>query len=657
MKKLTNKPELLAPAGSPQALLAALRCGADAVYLGGGACNARSTAHNFSPEELAQAGRDCKLRGVKLYFTLNTMLADSELPQAFALAEQAVAAGANALIVQDLGLMKLLCEHLPQVKIHASTQCSVQTGWGMRLLQQLGCSRVVIPRECTQAEIAQLVQHAPIELEAFVHGALCVSVSGQCLLSAALGGRSGNRGNCAQPCRLPFTPSISLKDLSLLHEVSQPPLSKLAALKIEGRQKRPEYVAAAVSAFRATLDGAPQTISEEELRQAFSRNGFTQGYFHAKRDRDMFGARAKEDLASAELLKSMRRLYEKEVACVPVDMHVCCRVGQPIYLTVTARGRSVTVQGETPTLGSLDEATLRRQLSKLGGTVFVAREVTVTLDEHAWLPVSAINALRREALHELEQALTQVEALSQVCFAVPAPSARQAKEHTKLYLRFNSHEQVPQDLPVGAKIFLPCETAPDVLRALGAQVTVPAGIFGAYEQVLWQLRAAKAAGASEAMVHTLDGAALALETGLTPIAGEGMNLCNGASMAAAAELGMAAAVASSEITAAGLRNLHSEIPVGVMVYGRLRLMLVRQHLPAIITDRKGVKFPVRMCGDCAEIYNSRPLWLCDVKAKLPPMDFALMSFTVESKEECARVLKAWACDEACGGEFTRGWFK
>jgi len=665
--KIMSKPELLAPAGSPEALLAALRCGADAVYLGGGTFNARTTAHNFSCEELVQAGRECKIRGVKMYFTLNTILSDSELPKTLSLAEEAVAAGADALIVQDFGLMKLLKEHLPNVKIHASTQCSVQTKRGIDLLQLLGCSRVVIPRECTKAEIAELVKSAPIELEAFVHGALCVSVSGQCLMSSVLGGRSGNRGNCAQPCRLPFTPSVSLKDLSLLHEVNQAPLSEMAALKIEGRQKRPEYVAAAVSAFRSKLDGAAQLpVSEEELRQAFSRNGFTQGYFQAERDQGMFGSRQKKDLASAELLKKMRQLYEKEVARVPIDISVVCNALQPIRLTMTARRQSVTVEGEIPapgTLRSLDEETLRRQLTKLGGTAFYAREVLVTLDEGIWLPVSAINALRRKALCEVEHIFAHRPANlpkpRRTTWHMPTrPAGRSLKACSHaLWLRFNSHEQMPSKLPANAKIFLPCETAPGILQSLDAQVTIPAGIFGAHGEVLQQLRIAKATGAHEAMVHTLDGVALALEAGLIPVASEGMNLCNSASLATMAELGVAGAVISSEITAAGIRILHSKIPIGTMVYGRLRLMLIRHYLPTEITDRKGIKFPVRMRGDCAEIYNSRPLWLCDVKDKLPEMGFALMSFTVESKEECALVIQAWERGEIYTGEFTRGWFK
>jgi len=698
----TTKPELLAPAGSPEGLLAALRCGADAVYLGGEAFNARTTAHNFNREELIAAGKECKLRGVKCYVTLNTMLSDAELPNALLFAQEAIAAGADALIVQDLGLMQLLRERFPGIRIHASTQCSVQTKRGMALLAQLGCNRVVLPRECTKAEIMELINTAPLELEAFVHGALCVSVSGQCLMSAAFGGRSGNRGNCAQPCRLPWSQAIndhseatyalSLKDLSLLNEINESPLNQLASFKIEGRQKRPEYVAAAVCAFRAAIDATPSPITQDELRQAFSRDGFTQGYYQNARGKDMFGVRQKADLATPELLKKARQLYAKEVACVPIDMKFWGEIGSPITLAIATRGQSVTVEGDVlqPAQGQpLSEEMLRKQLAKLGGTVFYASEIMLELSEGAWLPIRAINALRRRALDEIKKHLCyDTVAALQTC-AASLPQSRDATAPSnrgslgdcsqKLYLRFCSHAQIPDELPKGAKVFLPCETSPEILKKHGAQVTIPTGIFGAHETVLQQLCEAKKAGVSEAMAHTLDGVALALEAGLNPIAGEGMNLCNRASLSAVAALGVQSAVASAEITAAGLKKLKERpprkqgaFPVGAMVYGRLRLMLVRNALlsrrenhPGLrpplhggeLLDRKGVRFPVQMRGDCANVYNSRPLWLADVRGSLPNMDFALMSFTVESQEECTRAIAAWEAGGKCDGAFTRGWWK
>ena len=412
------KPEILAPAGSAEALLAAIRCGADAVYLGGGAFNARANARNFTRDALAQAGRQCKSHGVKLYFTLNTLLSDQELPQALALAREALRAGAHAIIVQDLGLLRRLHESYPALPLHASTQCSVQTAGGMALLKALGASRCIVPRECSREELAVLADTAPLELEAFVHGALCMSVSGQCLLSFALGGRSGNRGACAQPCRLPWAVDngqsaadscgLSLKDLSLLDEIGRPPLNRMAALKIEGRQKRPEYVAAAVTAFRHALDGTDSPVSGDDLRQTFSRSGFTQGYFHGARDGGMFGERRKEDIAPPETLRRMAALYAKESPRVPVDFHFTGVIGAPVALTATALGQSVRVRGEALAQAQTQALTkddVRRQLGRLGGTQYTAREVRVDLAQGAFMPLGQVNALRRKALEALEEAV------------------------------------------------------------------------------------------------------------------------------------------------------------------------------------------------------------------------------------------------------------
>jgi len=602
-------PELLAPAGSPEALLAAIRCGADAVYLGGGAFNARAGAQNFSRPALEDAGRLCKLHNVKFYFTLNTILSDRELPQALALAQEALHAGADAIIVQDLGLLRLLRAARPALPLHASTQCSVQTVAGMALLKELGAVRCIVPRELTRGELAALVSSAPLEPEAFVHGALCMSVSGQCLLSAALGGRSGNRGTCAQPCRLPWAVDngqltvdsycLSLKDLSLLDEVSSPPLNQMAALKLEGRQKRPEYVAAAVTAFRHALDGTASPVNGQDLRQTFSRSGFTKGYYLAQRNQAMFGTRRKEDLAPPETLRRMAALYAKETpraALPPQPLRGSSPKGEPLAAPTT-----LLIPSESPPWG---------------------RCHTVTE-----------GVLKKTAL------------------------------------RFLSPAQIPHALPEDTQIFLPCDTPPDLLKKHRAQVTIPAGVFGDYDKILAQLLRAKDAGAAFAMAHTLDGIALAKEAGLIPIAGEGMNTLNSASLEALQDLGVTGAVLSAEIAPAQARDLRASIPVGAMVYGRLALMLCR-NCPVKaqigckacrnnknLIDRKGVAFPVRCENGCAKVYNSRPLWLADVQDKLPSLGFRLFSFTIESREECARILRAYQNGEVCRGGFTRGWLK
>ena len=688
------KPELLAPAGSAEALLAAIRCGADAVYLGGGAFNARAGARNFTRPALEDAGHLCKLHGVKLYFTLNTLLSDQELPRALDLAEEALRAGADAVIVQDLGLLRLLHAAWPGLPLHASTQCSVQTAAGMALLKELGASRCIVPRECSGEELAALAESAPLELEAFVHGALCMSVSGQCLLSHALRGRdgalrarSGNKGTCAQPCRLPFSVDrgqlpvdsygLSLKDLSLLEQAASPPLSQMAALKIEGRLKRPEYVAAAVTAFRHALDSTASPVSGEELRQTFSRSGFTRGYYEGKRDGGMYGARQKEDAAPPETLRRMAALYAKETPRVPVHFCFSGGIGQPVKLAAAALGKSVCVQGEIlerAQTQALTEDGIRRQLGRLGGTQYCAREIRVELPEGAFMPLGQVNALRRKAIEELEKAIGVVGVCQGGVPAVRTPEKIGAlsaggRHAAPTVLRFLSASQIPDDLPERAQIFLPCDTPPEILAKHNAQVAIPAGVFGDYNKILAQLGRTMQAGASLAMAQTLDGVALAREAGLVPIAGEGMNALNSASLEALQGLRCAGAVLSAEITPAQLKGLRAVIPAGAMVYGRLALMLCRScpvkaqigckacENGKSLADRRGVAFPVRCEGACARVYNSRPIWLADVQEKLPPLGFRLYSFTTESREECAAVLRAYQNGAACPGEFTRGWFK
>jgi len=691
------KPELLAPAGSAEALLAAIRCGADAVYLGGGAFNARAGAQNFSCDALEEAGKQCKLHNVKLYFTLNTLLSDRELPQALDMAGQAVRAGVDAVIVQDLGLLRLLHAAWPELPLHASTQCSVQTAGGMALLKQLGAVRCIVPRECSKEELETLTAAAPLELEAFVHGALCMSVSGQCLLSHALGGRSGNRGTCAQPCRLPFSIDneqctmdnycLSLKDLSLLGAANEPPLNKMAALKIEGRLKRPEYVAAAVTAYRHALDGAASPVTGEDLRQTFSRTGFTQGYYQAQRGAEMYGTRQREDVAPPETLRRMAALYAKEMPRVAVDFHFTGEIGQPITLSANALEESVRVIGDTleqAQTQALTKDDILRQLQKLGGTQYYARDVRAELPAGAFMPLGGINALRRRAIEGLEGMICRggQQATRKAPFACegggpqgrgePAGGKNRVSPPAGIsenLLRFLSPSQIPDSLPENIQVFLPCDTSPEMIKEHRAQVTIPAGVFGDYGKILAQLRRAEQAGASLAMAQTLDGVALALEAGLVPIAGEGMNVLNSASLEALQSIGVEAAVLSAEISPAQARDLRAHVPIGAMVYGRLALMLCR-NCPVkaqmsckvcanskSLIDRKGTAFPVRCENSCAKVYNSRPLWLADAQERLPALGFRLYAFTTESREECGAILRAYQNRETYIGEFTRGWMK
>ncbi len=322
-----EKIEILAPAGGFDSVLAAVRSGADAVYLGEKRFSARASAKNFSDEELRQATAYCHIHGVKVYVTLNTIVFDEEFSSLADAIKAAARADVDALIVQNMGVARLAKQIAPDLPLHASTQMSVHTAAGVRALCEMGFRRVVLAREMTRAEIKKAAQ-IPVELEVFVHGALCMCVSGQCYFSAMLGSRSGNRGACAQTCRLPFSVNrqkgghaLSLKDNSLIGHLNELQALGVASAKIEGRMKRPEYVAAAVRACVEQRDcGCISDRTAEELRGVFSRTGFTDGYYTDRRGRGMFGTRTRDDVVSADekLLAGIRQRCKDERQHIPL---------------------------------------------------------------------------------------------------------------------------------------------------------------------------------------------------------------------------------------------------------------------------------------------------------------------------------------------------
>ena len=309
-----------------ESLVAGVRSGANAIYLGGKSFNARRNAGNFDNEEMKKAVEYCHQRGVKVYLTLNIIVSDEEMREAYNAVKDALSNGIDAFIVQDIGVAKMIREHFPTARLHGSTQMSIMSPSGAKAAEQMGFKRIVLPREMSLDEIGEIRENTSLELELFVHGALCMSVSGQCYLSSMIGSRSGNRGLCAQPCRLPFTAggnathALSLKDLSLVGELDK--LVGITSLKIEGRMKRPEYVSAAVSAVKKAIDGKYTPSDEFMLRSVFSRSGFTDGYLNAKLGKNMFGTRQKEDVvsASSSVLKEIAKNYEKEVPLLPVNI-------------------------------------------------------------------------------------------------------------------------------------------------------------------------------------------------------------------------------------------------------------------------------------------------------------------------------------------------
>ena len=281
-----GKPELLAPCGNSKTLKAAVQAGADAVYLGAGKFSARAFAGNFDGSELNSAIKYASGANVKVYLAINTLMTDRELNEAVSIADLAYHAGASAFIVQDLGLARMIKERYDGAVLHASTQMTARTLKDVNVLENLGFKRVVMARELSREQIREIAANTAVELEIFVHGALCSSYSGQCLMSSFIGGRSANRGKCAQPCRLPYKSAnksgvlLSLKDLCLIDYIGELADMGIASLKIEGRMKGEDYVRAVVGAYRAVLDGKPLDPKQKaKMLNVFNRGGYTDGYY------------------------------------------------------------------------------------------------------------------------------------------------------------------------------------------------------------------------------------------------------------------------------------------------------------------------------------------------------------------------------------------
>lgn len=677
--------EVLAPAGGWESLEAAVRAGADAVYLGGRAFGARASAKNFSHEELARAVEYCHQRGVRVHVTVNTLLKDSELPDVLDFTEYLCSLSVDAVLVQDLGLFSLLRERAPELPLHASTQMSLHTPAGVRLAYELGASRVVLARELSLGETAEIAQSCPVELESFIHGALCMCVSGQCYLSAVLGGRSGNRGQCAQPCRLPFAAKggtghdLSLKDLSFIGGMDELKNAGVCSAKIEGRMKRPEYVAAATAACRLAADGqpVPQELSSA-LGAVFSRSGFTDGYLFGRRGREMFGTRRKEDVAAAseKVLSRLRGLYRTE------------RQSQPVRFSLTQDGGRIVLEAacqkeKVQAAAEVGEALLspercRQQLQKTGGTPFFAAEVQIPA-EGAAITVAGLNALRRQVLENL---LPKTGSRPPIPFQKLAPSPPDAhlKRRGPLPVRafLRSPEQLCPKALACQEVVLPIETSLDKLKAVRNHgpkllLELPRSFFGQEDELRALMEQRKSKGLTDFVCGSLGALQLCRDLGVTAHGAFSLNITNTPALHAFAALGLRSAELSFELSGREANALGTGIPRGVMVYGRQPLMLTRNcplanspkgclgcKVPGLLTDRKGIHFPVlcRQRGAWGvELLNSVLLWLGDLQNQLDQIDFAVLRFTVESPVEISQVLDAFHDGAALTANYTRGLFR
>ncbi len=657
-----NQPELLAPAGSPDALIAALRCGADAVYVGADRFSARQHAKNFDTQALREAASLCHLYGAKLYLTVNTLLFDSQMAALAAFAETAVACGVDAWIVQDLGVVSLLRELIPDLPLHASTQMSVHTPAGVAEAKTMGMRRVVAARELSMTELAALCETGT-EIEVFCHGALCMSVSGQCYLSAMVGSRSANRGLCAQACRLPFTAgghpkscALSLKDLSLVSHVAALRDMGVASLKIEGRMKRPEYVAAAVTAYRQALRG--ETPDLERLRAVFSRSGFTDGYFTGRRS-DMFGVRQKEDVTAAKTaLPALQALYAKPRKAAVLHAHAALYGDQPATLRVQDdSGAHAEITGEIPQPADklpTDAERLTRQLSKLGDTIYSPGEMTLETDGNLMLPVSSLNAMRRQATAALDAARI---AARTPCYPVGhaaelvEPLLRPQGQQLRIQAESAAQlEQIPADAYAFAMLPLAacCGACPVSKEKL---MLVPPRLITNERLLQRQLEGLRKAGFQHLLCEDLAHIQLGRALGFVLHGGFGLHVTNSRSIAAYTAMGLTDLTLSFELQLSQIAALRGRIPCGALAYGRLPLMLMRscpirgevgcKSCSGHLVDRTGRSFPVRCEGTYTELLNAEMLYLADRLPELSDLSFLTLLLYEETPAEAAAVVAAY----------------
>ena len=698
--------ELLAPAGSPEALTAAVQAGADAVYLGFGPLNARRNAKNFTREELEAGVAYCHLRGVKVYLTLNTLLTNRELPLAAETGAWASDLGIDAVLVQDLGVARLLRRTCPDLPLHASTQMTVHNLDGVRACADLGMTRVVLSRELSADAIADLCARSPVELEVFGHGALCMCYSGQCEMSAVIGRRSGNRGACAQPCRLPYGFSgradghpLSLKDANLAPFVPEMMDMGVACLKIEGRMKRPEYVAAVTEIYARLLreHRTPTKDEQKKLALAFSRDGFTEGYYRGVRGREMFGTRPENARWPEDWFSEIRARYEKEnLRLVPLTLECTIRAGEPMHLTAEdADGHAVTVTGTVPEAARSRAVTaeeVETRLRKTGGTAFSAAQCAVALDGGLAVSAGALNALRREALAQMEAQRTAVPKRRVFDF-VPPTIVKNSADKPLLTVSLHRAEQLSEELValVPARVYAPVELLPqlDLSPHLGRTefFAVLPRIYRTQDEPILRALLEDAAKKGVTGVSIGNLGHLPLARGLdAALHGDwALNLYNSAALAFWKEQGLSSACVSFELRDAQIRDLSKCFPCEAIVYGRLPLMLTENCLnanafgcryfterPASVpcdgvcasapelTDRRGEHFPVLRAWGCrSEIENGKILYLADKSKDWQTLGlrFAQLRFTTESASECVRVLRAYQGETVEAPEnITRGLF-
>lgn len=670
-----NGMEILAPAGGEDQLIAAVRSGADAVYLGLNKFNARANAHNFANAK--DVVSYCHARGVKVHITLNTLIKDEEIPELINTIREVAESGADAVIVQDLATAYLARSIAPSLHMHASTQMTVHNLDGVKTLEKLGFSRVVLARELTLKEIEYICNNTDMEVEVFVHGALCMCASGSCYMSSVLGERSGNRGYCAQPCRLNFecngrNYALSLKDMCSIPYIEKLKSAGVVSLKIEGRMKRPEYVSAAVDSCIKGLNGAEPDY--DLLRSVFSRSGFTDGYISNRINGSMFGYRQKEDVVSAgSVYKTIRNNYKSEYGRIPLDMTVTVKRDVPSKLVAVYGNVKAEVMGAIPEPAvkmSISNDNIGIQLAKTGGTQFKVNKIEYDIDEGLYLSKEDINSLRRKALDIINAELSAV--VSHGVYDCPDTDIVRynSLSKPKVIVRCENICQA-LELTDSGRIMLPVS---EILKNPDAVDIIGDKIIAVLPQLKWinsnnDLLELKKLGIRDVLTDNIWAVYPCLDLGFTVHGGHGLNAFNSIAVNEYRKLGVSDIIVSFEQSLRNIVNLNNSVPKGVIAYGKLPLMQVRS-CPArhedgcrdcdgnpVLKDRYGNEFPI-ICHNrqYSTILNPVPL---DLRGKkVENIDFAVLWFTDEKPKDCADVYRSYISDDferlSPNGKFTRG---
>ena len=681
---LSKMPEILAPAGSFEAVEAAVRCGADAVYLGAKQFSARASAQNFDEQELKKTIAYCHDRDVNVHLAVNTAVYDRELKQAADLIEFAASESVDALIVSDLGILSLAKKICPSLSLHASTQLGIGSAAGIFAARDLGFERAVLARELSREEIKEIAEKNVIETEVFVHGALCMSVSGQCYLSSVIGRRSGNRGRCAQPCRLEcgidskYGHALSLKDLSLYSHLKELASFGVTSFKIEGRMKRPEYVAAAVSLMRASLSGEDSKEIFELSRDIFSRSGFTEGYYNSQIDKKMFGFREKEDVERAKTaLPKLHELYRREISKVPLSADIKIIENEPITLRLSDnKGNAAEVTAPFTSGNTAEIESVKDKISRLGQTPYFIDNFKAEI-KNAAAPPSVLNALRRQAAEKLSQMRTQSRS-REVFPAEPLDAPLKPKTEQKISARFENIEQLIACSELCDEIIFPIRKLiaqkDKIPLNLYCKITAELDRFAFSNDKFTEnaLKTIKQMGIDRVEVQNIAQLYLAKNEGFKMTFGPFMNTTNSRAIKLLSENGVDRIVASFELSQRNLCELLPFSEIGALVYGYLPLMITRacpkktvhdckncKENKSCLVDRKGAKMPIICKGAVSEILNSVPLCAEIENSQFKSADFLVLYFTIESLEDCKNLLKSaktGKLPEIKGG-FTRGLYK